>query len=344
MPEPGTLPVIALAPEVVVERAIADDLARVAIARHCETGDGLLDLTLARQVDAAVIGLRDRAGPGVVQFIAKLRRRDPGLRIVVDMPATRTAFEQVPAVLQAGASEVAIRGYDRLSEIIGTLLAPDWQPGAERALLDVVPAMLPESLESFGVACALKGSPRLTVELAADWVEVSPRTVRSRLRRASLAPPLAFVRYCSAARAMCLLHPQRLPPSRVVERMRFGSRRALHDLMQDYAGDSTAAVHERWSYAALLLRAGEFLRRPPVRRESNISVDLERLERYANDDLATEERVDLERRIAATALTEAGEALDHMRRWSEVRGLGRNVRQRREETWARVLRSIVPQL
>ncbi|MBA3318522.1 MAG: hypothetical protein H0T50_10585 [Gemmatimonadales bacterium] len=344
MPEPGTLPVIALAPEVVVDRAIAADLVRVAVARQCETGDELLDLTLKRQVDAAVIGLRDRAGPGVGQFIAKLRRRDPGLRIVVDMPATRTAFQQIPAVLQAGASEVAIRGFDRLSEVIGTVVAPDWQPGAERALLDVVPAMVPETLEVFGVACALKGSPRLTVELAAEWVETSPRTIRSRLRRAALAPPLAFVRYCSAARAMCLLHPQRLPPSRVVERMRFGSRRALHDLIQDYAGDSTALVHERWSYAALLLRAGEFLRRPPVRRTSNIGIDLEQLERYANNDLTTEERVELERRIAATALTEAGEALDHVRRWSEVRGLGRNLRQRREETWARLLRSIGPTL
>lgn len=199
--------------------------------------------------------------------------------------------------------------------------------------------MVPEGVEAFAIACALKGSPRLTVELAAEWVETSPRTLRSRLRRASLSPPLAFVRYCSTAHAMCLLYPQRLPPSRVVERMRFASRRALHDLIQDYGDYSSDAVHERWAYAALLLRPGEFLRRPPVRRSSNVRLDLDRVERYVSGDLPAEERVDLERRIAGTALTEAGEALDRVRRWSEVRGLVRDLQQRREETWVRLLRS-----
>jgi len=336
----GTLTVAALAAEGVLDRAVEADLVPAATVRRCETLDALLDLVVLRQVQLAVVGLPDRTPASVVSFIVQARRWNPGLRIVVDMPATPPAFEQAAAAIRAGASEVAIAGYDRLGEMIRTVLAPDWQPGAGRALLDVVPPMVPGDLQAFAIACALKGSPRLTVELVADWVETSPRTVRSRLQRSSLASPLAFIRYCAAAHAMCLLYPQRLPVNRVVERMRFGTRRALHALLQNYADDSTDAVHERWAYAALLLRPGEFLRRPPVRRTTSVGVDLEQLERYANDDLTTEERIEFERRVAATALTEAGEARERIRRWSEDRGFERDQRQRKEETWVRLLRSI----
>lgn len=125
MPASGNLPVVAVAPEVAMDRAIEADLAQVAIVRHCETGDALLDLVLSRQVTAAVVGLLDQDGASIVPFIAKARGRNPGLRIVVDLPATRVAFQQVPAMLKAGACEVAIRGYDRLGESIRTVLAVD---------------------------------------------------------------------------------------------------------------------------------------------------------------------------------------------------------------------------
>lgn len=339
-----TLPVVAIAPEVVLDRAVEADRDLAAAIRRCESREVVLDLVIAGQVGAAVFGLLGEAGTSVVPFVAQARRRNPGVPIVVELPGTRAALRRIPKVLRAGASDVSVRGFDRLSDIIRMVLTPNWQSGAARALLDIVPPMVPRSLEAFAVACALKASPRLTVGLAADWAENSPRTIRSRLRRASLAPPLAFVKYCSAAHAMCLLYPQRLSPNQVVERMRFGSRRALHDLIHGYLGRPAEGVQKRWAYAALLLRPGEFLRRPRQRRPANVGLNLERLERYVNDELTATERIEFERWIAANAITQAGEARERVRQWSKARGLERDLRQRREETWVRLLRSIGSEL
>lgn len=304
----------------------------------------MLHLIVTRQVDAVVVGLSEPTGASTAPLIATARRRHNVLPIVIDLPASPTAFEQAPALLQAGASEVAVRGYDRLDDMIRTVLAPDWQPGAGLALVDTVPPMVPRSLKAFAIACALKASPRLTMELVADWVRTSSRTVRSRLRRAKLYSPLAFLRYCSAAHAMCLLYPQRLHPNRVVEKMRFGTRRALNGLIEKYSDSSAEVVPERWAYAGLLLRADEFLRWHPRPRAWNVGFNLERLERYVEGGLTAEERVDLERWVAGTGLADPGEALDRMRSWSKARDLERDMRQRREETWARLLRSIGPGL
>ncbi|MGH7528429.1 MAG: hypothetical protein ACREMX_17185 [Gemmatimonadales bacterium] len=338
MPGSGTLTVAGLYAEVTLDRVVEADLASLATVRHCETGDALLGLIAARQVDAAVIGLLDPAGASVAPLIAKAREQDPGLRIVVDVPAVPSALQQVPAVFRAGASEAALQGHDRLGEMIRTVLVPDWQPGAGMALLDTVPEMVPESLKAFAIACALKGSPRLTVEMVADWVRTSPRTVRSRFRRASLASPLTFIRYCSAAHAMCLLHSQRLHPDRVVERLRFGTRRALNDLIQDYTDDSAEAVPERWAYAALLLQAEEFLRREAARRSSNVRF-VELLDRYMARELTTEEGLRFERWLVRGG-TAVASALEEMRRSWDHPGMGRELRQRREETWVRLLRSL----
>lgn len=340
VPGSGTLTVAALSADASLDRAVKADLARGVTVRHCETGDALHDLVAAREIDAVVVGLLDRSGASVAPHVAIAHRQAPGLRIVIDAPAEAAAFQRVPELLRAGASEVAVRGYDRIGEVLRTVVAPDWQPGAGLALLDTVPPMVPESLKAFAIACALKGSPRLTVEVVSGWVRISPRTVRSRLRRASLSSPLALIRYCSAVHAMCLLYPQRLHPNRVVERMRFGTRRALNGLIENYSHDSTEVVPGRWAYAALLLRADEFLRRPPLRRVVNVGFDPEQLERYMNDDLTTEERIGFERWIAATGLTEVGEVLERMRRWLDDRDLERDLGQRREETWARLLRSV----
>lgn len=256
-----------LSADVAHDRAVDAGLDGLATVRHCATDDDLLDLILAREVNAVVVGLLDRAGASVAPLIAKARKRYPDLRMVMNVPATPTALRQVPAALRAGASEVSIQGYDRLGDLVETVLAPDWQPGAGLALLETVPPIVPENLKAFTIACALKGSPRLTVERAAHWVRTSPRTIRSRLRRAGLSSPLAFVRYCSAAHATCLLYPQRLHPNRVVERMRFGTRRALHDLIEQYSTNTPDVVPDRWAYAALLLRAEQFLQLRPVRTE-----------------------------------------------------------------------------
>lgn len=265
-PVSAKLSLASLSADATHDQAVEADLDAIATVRHCATGDELLDLILAGQVNAVVGGLLDRAGASVAPLIAKAHRQYPDLRMVIDVPATPAAFQQLPAVLWAGASEVSIGGYDRLRDTIETVLAPDWQPGAGRSLLETVPPMVPDSLKAFAIACALKGSPRLTVERVAAWVRTSPRTIRSHLRRAGLSSPLAFVRYCSAAHATCLLYPQRLHPDRVVERMRFGTRRALRDLIEHYSGDETEVVPERWAYAALLLRAERFLQRQPAPR------------------------------------------------------------------------------
>jgi hypothetical protein len=345
-PLPGseTLTVARLSAEVPVDRGVEADLAGLATVRHCETADALLHLVATHQVDGVVVDLLDQTGASTVPLIKTARKQHSGLRIVIDLPAAPTAFEQAPALLQAGASEVAVRGYDRPGDMIVTVLAPDWQTGAGPALVDTVPPIVPKSLKPFAIACALKGSPRLTVELVAGWVRTSSRTIRSRLRQAKLFSPLAFLRYCSAAHAMCLLYPQRLHPNRVVERMRFGTRRALNELIEKYASHSGEAVPERWAYAVLLLRADEFLRRHPRPQPSNVGLYLDRLERYVEEGLTAEERVDLERWMAGTGLADPGEALDRMRGWSKARDLERDMRQRREETWARLLRSIGSEL
>ena len=223
---------------------------------------------------------------------------------------------------------------------MATVLAPDWQVGAGPVLVDTVPPIVPRSLKAFAIACALKGSPRLTVERVAEWVRTSSRTIRNRLRQARLFSPLAFLRYCTAAHAMCLLYPQRLHPNQVVERMRFGTRRALNALIDKYSGRREDAVPERWAYAQHLLRADEFLRRHPRVRPSNVGLYLDRLERHMAGDLPAEERVDLELWIAGTGLADPGEVLDRMRSWAKARELEGEMRQRREETWARLLRSI----
>ncbi len=340
MPGSGTLTVAVLSAGDDLDRAVEAELARLATVRHCETGAALLDLVVAREVDAAVVGLLDRAGAGAASLIARARKRDPGLRMVVDLPAVPAAFQQVPVMLRAGASEVAIRGYERLGEMIATVLAPDWQPGAGLALLDIVPPMVPRSLKAFAIACALKGSPRLTVERVTDWVRTSPRTARSRFRQASLASPLAMIRYCSAAHAMCLLYSQGLPPDRVVERLRFGTRRALNDLIEDYSDDSTEAVPERWAYAALLLRAEEFLRRPPVCRAPNVGFDLEQLDRHMAGQLTAEEGRRFELWLAGGGPA-VGQALEEMLKSWDNPAIGRRAMwQRRNETWVRLLRSL----
>ena len=101
---------------------------------------------------------------------------------------------------------------------------------------------------------------------------------------------------------------------------------------------------ERWAYGGLLLRAEEFLRRHPRPRPSNVGLYLERLERHVEEGLTAEERVDLERWMAGTGLADVGEALDRMRSWAKARDLERDMQQRREETWARLLRSIGSEL
>ncbi len=344
IPDSETLTVASLSAEDPLDGGIEADLAGLATVRHCETGDALLHLIFTRQVDAVVVGLSERAGASTAPLITAARRRRDGLPIVIDLQPAPKAFEQAPALLQAGASEVAVRGYDRLDDTIRTVLAPDWQPGAGLALVDTVRPMVPRSLKAFAIACALKGSPRLTMELVADWVRTSSRTIRSRLRRAKLYSPLAFLKYCSAAHAMCLLYPQRLHPDRVVEKMRFGTRRALNGLVEKYADSSAEAVPQRWAYAGLLLRAEEFLRWHPRPRASNVGISLDRLERYVEGGLTADERIDFERWMAGTGLADPGEALDRMRGWSKARDLEPDLRQRREETWARLLRSIGPGL
>jgi hypothetical protein len=342
MPGSETLTVASLWAEDPLDRGIEADLGGLATVRHCETDDALLHLIITRQVDAVVVGLSEPAGASTAPLITAARRRHDGLPIVIDLRPAPKAFEQAPALLQAGASDVAVRGYDRLDDMIRTVLAPDWQPGAGLALVDTVPPMVPRSLKAFAIACALKGAPRLTVELIAGWVRTSSRTIRSRFRRAKLHSPLAFLRYCSAAHAMCLLYPQRLHPDGVVEKMRFGTRRALNGLIEKYADSSAEAVPQRWAYMGLLLRAEEFLRWHPSPRAWNAGFILERLERYVEGGLTVEERVDVERWVAGTGLPDAGEALDRLRSWSKARDLEGDLRQRREETWARLLRSIGP--
>ncbi len=333
------LAVASLSADVAHERAVASDLDVLATVRHCKTNNELLDLILARQVNAIVVDLLDQSGSSVAPLIAEAHAEYPGMRMVVDLPATPEAFEQVPAALWAGASEVSIRGYDRLRDTVETVLEPDWQPGAGLALLETVPPMVPESLKAFAIACALKGSPRLTVDRVADWVGTSPRTIRSRLRRAELSSPLAFVRYCSAAQATCLLFPQRLSPDRVVERMRFGTRRALHDLVEHYSGGSTELVPDHWAYAALLLRAERFLQRQatPQPVHGAFAGEGGRLDRRAQGDVVSEVRRELEQLESDVGIP----AADVLR----VLGASEHeTQQLKEETWVRLVRSIGPEL
>ena len=338
MPGSGTLRVAVLSADAALDRAVEKDLTFGATVRHCETGGALHDLVAAREIDTAVVPLLDQAGESLAPLIARAHQRDPGLRIVVDAPAESAALQRLPEMLRAGASEIAVRGHDRIVEVLRTVVAPDWQPGAGLALLDIVPPMVPQSLKAFAVACALKGSPRLTVTVVSDWIGTSPRTVRSRLRRASLSPPLGFVSYCSAAHVMCLLYPQGLHPNRVVERMRFGTRRALNALVHHYTAGSAEGVPDRWAYAALLLRAEEFLRNKRRRQSTNLAF-IERLDRYMAGELTAEDRIGLELWLAQGG-PEVESTLQSMRgMWDDPR-IGREVRQRREETWVRLLRSI----
>ncbi|MDQ3427632.1 MAG: hypothetical protein M3477_07340, partial [Gemmatimonadota bacterium] len=233
-----------LASGIEVRSALRAELEGTVSVRYCDSGDALVEVAAAGGIDAAVLELWGHAQASNLPLVSRLRERAPEVPIALWFAPTPLAFREAAAALAAGASECAVRGYDRLSRVIRTMLAPKWRPGAGIQLLARLEPLIPDDLKEFATACALKASPRLTAARAAEWVRVKERTLRDRCQRAALCAPSVFIDYGTAVHAASLLDLHGLEPDEVVEAMQFGSTRALNALLREYTDRSARELRE----------------------------------------------------------------------------------------------------
>jgi hypothetical protein len=339
MPVTGGVTVALLATGAENQAAAVDELDRSQSVRYCETSDALLKLVAAGGVDVAVTELRDRHNESVSPAIATLHERAPGVPVVTYFAPSPATLQEVPAALTAGASECAIRGYDRLGGVVRRVLAPQWRPGAGLPLLEMLRPLLPTDLEEFGIACALKASPRLTPERLASWIRVRERTLRSRLQRADLAAPGTFIDYGAAVHAACMLDLHGFKVEAVVETMQFGSTRALNALLRQYTGKSAKELREHGGFSVLLLQAEQVLRRPGLLENLSIGIDARLIDRYLAGELSGDQQMEFEQWLVS-APPAVAEMLEQMRRLLGPRPSPAVLRRRKREIWARLWRKL----
>ncbi|MGI9041531.1 MAG: hypothetical protein ACR2HK_10640 [Gemmatimonadales bacterium] len=325
-----------LAPGIEVRSALRAELEGTVSVRYCDSGDALVEVAAAGGIDAAVLELWGHAQASNLPLISRLQERAPRLRIGLWFAPTPAAFRDAAAALTAGASDCAVRGYDRLSRVIRNMLASQSQPEASLLLLARLEPLVPDDLKEFATACALKASPRLTAATVAGWVRVKERTLRDRCQRAGLCAPSVFIDCAAAVRAACLLDLYGLEPDVVVEAMQFGSTRALSALLREYTGRSARELREHGGFVDLLSDAEAVFQRSLLWRLAPRELDGDLIDRYLTDDLTSEERLRFEQRLV-NAPVQLIEFLEQMRHQHGGRSDSPAARRRRK-LWARLRR------
>ncbi len=266
MPPAQTLGIVVLAAGA-EQRAAKGELKVTDSVMYCDTVARLAPLLSGTKIDVLVTQLRDASGAAVAPAIESIHIRYPNLPIVAYVTPSPSTLNDLPASLAAGVSECTFRGFDKLGRTIAIATARGWHAGAAALLVDTFRPLLVEDLREFGVACATKGSPRLSADRVAEWLRVSERTLRARLQRLGLKPPSAFIEFSAAVHAAYLLDKLGEAVERVAGELGFANRRALNRLLRIYTGKgardfrqhdsvvSVLAAHERFLYRnrALLL-------------------------------------------------------------------------------------------
>lgn len=333
MGKSGAIVVAALDGDMELTPLLQAELGDEGTVRRCETPHALAGLVGAGGVDVTVVGVHDHGGGRIATTVRLVRAQARGARIVLQLVPAPPTIQQLPAAFEAGAAEVAVRGHDRLGDIVRAVAAPGWKPAAVLDLLRLYKSLVPDVLSEFAVACAVKASPRLTLPMLTHWLRITERTLRNRLQRASLCPPSVFLEYATAVHAGCLLARHGLTISAVVKRLGFADGRALTRLLRRYAGRSAREMRQHGRLDELLAR------HEAVLRDRSSRLDGRLVDRYLANELTAVERVRFEQWLVS-APPEVVEELAQLRLLLGERGDPNDLQRRKREVWARLRQAV----
>ena len=195
----------------------------------------LLHVVATHRVGSVV--LEPQAANGATTSVTRaLRDGFPSLPILLYCELKAEHVKQVPALVQAGADTLIIRGIDDCGLALRHALArssTDRVAGdALRRLEDLVPAA-ERSVLAF---CLAHSYRRLRVKEVAKSLRVHRRTLSNRALATSLPPPSALISWCRLMHAARLLDDSARSVEQVSLALDFGSGTSLRNMLRRYTG------------------------------------------------------------------------------------------------------------
>lgn len=241
---------------------VREQLSGIVTPRFCDSVEALEAIVLSGTVRAVLADVRDKSGAETLPVLQRLRNRLPALPLVMCFRPTPLALREVPDLMRTvPGMGIILRGFEHIGLAVKKLLHGPRPPSAAETLLRRLVPLTPAALQPFFTVCAVKGSPRLRVNAAAELSRIPRRTLERRLTDAQLPGAAGCVGSFAALHAAWWLDVYGWPTKQVIEEMQFSHLSSLTRTLKRHFGCSVSQLQDYGGFNVLLLRYEQALRR-----------------------------------------------------------------------------------
>ena len=262
-----------------VRLRIVEALRGSGMVELCGTSSRLAEYAAVSRPAVALIHVHDAQVSGADETVRALRAANPAMAVVIYATLDRHVSRAICRLIQAGATDLAIEGFDDLGAKVRTALR---RTGDGDRIADVL-AEIERSMHPAGVEvveyCLLHAHEPLSVPCLSRALGTTPRTLARRLLAAGMPSAGAIIVWCRLAFASHLLENPSRSVTTVAYASDFASPSAFRNQMQRYLGMRPNDVRTRGGLAFVLRAFGHALVQAasprPERIESGVAGDEE---------------------------------------------------------------------
>lgn len=171
-----------------------------------------------------------------LSYIRNCARAQPLGPVIVCCEPYRGATHHLYEAVRAGATTLALRGYDVLTDVVRAAFL-DWQFGAVcRATLEDILPRLPKQAWPFMEYCVNNVRHALTVADVAEAIDIHPRRLHRLLRNAGLPAPVAAISWSRLFVATRLITAHDLSVERAALMVGFATGSGFRNMLKHYLG------------------------------------------------------------------------------------------------------------